>query len=225
MFTCRLDVATLLIKVEAAVRIGYTTRACTELPCYWNNDFVKKSNQPQLTASNSTNSLPSTHFGSRTNGSDTVLSVFTHHEQTQLLDLLASCSRPPIGLSLCNGHYSSFRCKTTTELERMPQQLTTLYKLEYAGLSMADLDSQITETLSSLRVNDAEVRYVDMSTVNKAACLTLFQMRVGRIAVSRAHAVLHTRLDHPLQLQELTQCCTLGWTIHYSFKSSRSAAH
>ena len=36
--------------------------------------------------------------------------------------------------------------------------------------------------------------------------------------------MLHTRLDHPLQLQELTQCCTLGWTTHYSYKSSRSAA-
>ena len=35
-------VAALLFKVEAAVRLGYTRRACTELPCYWNNDFVKK---------------------------------------------------------------------------------------------------------------------------------------------------------------------------------------
>ncbi|KAK2149185.1 hypothetical protein LSH36_463g04024 [Paralvinella palmiformis] len=35
-------VAALLFKVEAAVRLGYTRRGCTELPCYWNNDFVKK---------------------------------------------------------------------------------------------------------------------------------------------------------------------------------------
>ncbi|KAK2141068.1 hypothetical protein LSH36_1171g00030 [Paralvinella palmiformis] len=32
----------LWFKVEAAVRLGYTRRGCTQLSCYWNNDFVKK---------------------------------------------------------------------------------------------------------------------------------------------------------------------------------------
>ena len=80
------------------------------------------------------------------------------------------------------------------------KQLIKLYKLEYASLSKADLDSQITETLSSLRVTDAEVRYVDKSTVNQAGCLTWFLMRAGCITDSRAHAVLLTRLDHPSAL-------------------------
>ncbi|VDI18335.1 Hypothetical predicted protein [Mytilus galloprovincialis] len=35
-------IAALLFKVEAAVRLGYTTKLCTELPCKWNADFVKK---------------------------------------------------------------------------------------------------------------------------------------------------------------------------------------
>ena len=78
-----------------------------------------------------------------------------------------SCSRPPIGLSLYKDHYGPFRCKATAELERLPQQLTALYKLEYASLTKADLDSQIMETLSSVRVIDAEVQYVDKSTVNQ----------------------------------------------------------
>ena len=35
-------VAAVLFKLEAAVRLGYTTKACTEEPCKWNQDFVKK---------------------------------------------------------------------------------------------------------------------------------------------------------------------------------------
>ena len=35
-------VAALLFKVEAAVRLGYTTLACTDVPCQWNNHFAKK---------------------------------------------------------------------------------------------------------------------------------------------------------------------------------------
>ena len=46
-------------------------------------------------------------------------------------------------------------------------------------------------------MTDAEVRYVDKSTVNQAACLTWFMMHDGRITASLAHSVLNTRLDHP----------------------------
>ena len=35
-------VGALLFKVEAAVRLGYTSVACTSQPCKWNNDFVNK---------------------------------------------------------------------------------------------------------------------------------------------------------------------------------------
>ena len=33
-------IAALLFKIEAAVRLGYTSMACTLKPCKWNNDFV-----------------------------------------------------------------------------------------------------------------------------------------------------------------------------------------
>jgi len=28
--------------MEAAVRLGYTKKTCTELPCQWNDDYVQK---------------------------------------------------------------------------------------------------------------------------------------------------------------------------------------
>ncbi|XP_013411941.1 uncharacterized protein LOC106174794 [Lingula anatina] len=34
-------VGALLYKIEAAVRLGYTTSACTDEPCVWNECFVK----------------------------------------------------------------------------------------------------------------------------------------------------------------------------------------
>ena len=59
------------------------------------------------------------------------------------------------------------------------------------------IHSEVEEILASLTVTDAEVRYVDKSTVNQAACLTWFMVRAGRITASLACSVLHTRLDHP----------------------------
>ena len=35
-------IGAILFKIEAAVRLGYTKVACTDLPCKWNNDFIKK---------------------------------------------------------------------------------------------------------------------------------------------------------------------------------------
>lgn len=35
-------IGAILFKIEAAVRSGFTKRACTDEPCRWNDDFVKK---------------------------------------------------------------------------------------------------------------------------------------------------------------------------------------
>ena len=39
--TCS-HIAAVLFKIEAAVRLGYTSVACTDEPCQWNACFVKK---------------------------------------------------------------------------------------------------------------------------------------------------------------------------------------
>ena len=46
-FFCRLGevcshIAAILFKVEACVRLGYTSVACTSRPCEWNQAFLKK---------------------------------------------------------------------------------------------------------------------------------------------------------------------------------------
>ena len=35
-------IGALLFKIKMVVRLGYTRIACTDKPCSWNNDFVKK---------------------------------------------------------------------------------------------------------------------------------------------------------------------------------------
>ncbi|KAJ8050601.1 hypothetical protein HOLleu_03864 [Holothuria leucospilota] len=35
-------IGAVLFKIEAAVRLGYTKAACTDMPCKWNNDFKGK---------------------------------------------------------------------------------------------------------------------------------------------------------------------------------------
>ena len=35
-------IGALLFKLEAAIRAGFTKKACTDVACTWNQDFVKK---------------------------------------------------------------------------------------------------------------------------------------------------------------------------------------
>ena len=35
-------IGAILFKIEAVVRLGYNKHASTDVPCRWNNDFVKK---------------------------------------------------------------------------------------------------------------------------------------------------------------------------------------
>ena len=35
-------IGAILYKIEASVRLGYTKQAGTDIPCKWNNDFVKR---------------------------------------------------------------------------------------------------------------------------------------------------------------------------------------
>ena len=35
-------IGALLLKLEAAIRAGFTKKACTDVACTWNQDFVKK---------------------------------------------------------------------------------------------------------------------------------------------------------------------------------------
>ena len=41
--TCS-HVAAVLFKVEAAVRLGLTSKACNDVPCQWNQNFTKDVN-------------------------------------------------------------------------------------------------------------------------------------------------------------------------------------
>ncbi|KAK2180565.1 hypothetical protein NP493_437g00005 [Ridgeia piscesae] len=155
-------VAALLFKVEAAVRLGYTRRACTELPCYWNNDFVKKV-KPAPVHSIQFYKKSATKTVSQRNRYATP-SIATDREKKQLLDSLANCSRQPVGLSLFEEHCHPFCWKATAELERLPRYLTSLYKPGYASMTPTELHCEVEEILTSLTVTDAELRYVDKST-------------------------------------------------------------
>ena len=119
-------VAVLLFKVEAAIRLGYTRRGCTELPCYWNNDFVKKVKPAPVHCiqfyKKSANKKLCQQSKQNRYGAPR---ISTDKEEIKLLDSVASCSRKPVCLSLFKEQYQPFCLKTTAELESLLQQLTS----------------------------------------------------------------------------------------------------
>ena len=148
-------VAALLFKMVAAVRLGYTSRACTELPCYWNNDFVKKVKPAPV------HSIQFYKKSATKRNRYATPSIATDPEKKQLLDSLASCSRQPVGLSLFTEHCHPFCWKATAELEQLPRYLTSLYKLDYASMTPTELHCEVEEILTSLTVTVAELRCIN----------------------------------------------------------------
>ncbi|KAK2144177.1 hypothetical protein LSH36_780g02063 [Paralvinella palmiformis] len=123
--------AALWFKVEAAVRLGYTRRGCTELPCCWNNDFVKKVKPAPVHCIQ-----------------------FYKKSANKKLCQQSKQNRygAPSGLSLFKEQYQPFCWKITAELESLPQQLTSLYMQEYASMIFTELNSEVEEILM-LRLN------------------------------------------------------------------------
>ena len=173
-------VAALLFKVGTAVCLWYTRRACTELPCYW-NDFVKKVKPApvhgiQFYKKSATKTVSQNRYSTP--------SIATDQEQKQLLDSLASCSWQPF-------RRTPFRWKATPELERLPYYLTSLYKPDYASMTPTQIHCEVEEILA--HIDWCWGAIYRQEHCKSGSCLTWFMMRAARITASWAHSAHKAR--------------------------------
>eukprot|EP00794_Sanderia_malayensis_P002270 gene2270-2608_t len=114
----------ILFKVEAAVRLGYTTAACTDQPCAWNNDFVK---------SVEGESLKNIQFFKKKELKKVHAHQFTDaspEEKSSLLDHLSAMEpkEQPLSLSLFGERSSTFHFRRDLPPEpRLPKPLRDWY--------------------------------------------------------------------------------------------------
>ncbi|XP_053391418.1 uncharacterized protein LOC128554195 [Mercenaria mercenaria] len=185
-------VAALLFKVEAAVRLGLCDRACTDEPCRWNNDFVKKVTPSPISEIPFYKEKTKENAQKKQRRPPLSWEPATDAEQASLLDMLTTCEKVPIGLSLFNKYHDKFHYKAVVpEKVMLPNSLRNFYKQD-----ITDVESEVT-SLMNIKYSAETINLIEKSTRAQSASVNWKQLRQGRITASIAKEVGNLSLDKP----------------------------
>ena len=185
--TCS-HVGALLFKIEASVRLGITSVACTSVACEWNNVCVKTVEAVQIKDV----TLYSSEAKEKLKEKKKPLSPHsTLEEESTLLELLAASGEKPVGLSSFAKYADVFKQPTVTPVVTppasiLPPTLRTLYGCEN---QMPHIPP----------ISEEQVALVEEETLDQASGSndTWHLQRAGRITGSTAHSVLRTNITKP----------------------------
>ncbi|XP_076090454.1 uncharacterized protein LOC143062652 isoform X1 [Mytilus galloprovincialis] len=191
-------VAALLFKIEAAGRLGYTRKACTEEPCKWNADFVKKVLPDPISKIKFYKASTVLKAKSRKRNRTRKFTPANDNQKQQLLDSLKGCTTKPIVLCTFNGYSTDFHWTTpTVNTPKIPAALKDWYHPDNIKLSIDELYDKCKGIADSMTISYEVTRYIYDCTTAQSSSMTWYDQRVGRITSSTVHNVLHTTLENP----------------------------
>ena len=188
----------LLYKMEAAVRLGYTSAACTDLPCKWNECFVKNIQPSPVADIHFYKQTAKEKLKKSTKKLKTMPERSTLTEQEQFLQALSSVSDSVVGLSTFSGYNNGFiGLGPSPSKEKLPPSLRTLFKPGSEKESQETLTTMTKQAAEDLKVSAEEIKYVETTTRNQASSSIWHEQRVGRVTSSTVHEVLRTNAAQP----------------------------
>lgn len=187
-------IGAILFKIEAAVRTGYTRRACTEEACQWNDDFKDKVTFARISdikfyTKKAVDNFKGTNVS---NFSDTTPP--SESDINNLLHNLSKQTKPPVLLHCYSDFFEPFIPKYhPPERVKLPSSLREWYS---AGIDNVT-DEMINEHLDRLKLTNSTIEYIEEATHRQADSPEWHAIRTGRITASKAHSILHTNLENP----------------------------
>ncbi len=189
--TCS-HVAALLFKLEAAVRNGYTTTACTDERCRWNECFVDKVEAAPIAEIDMYSAEAKASLSK--SSPEYTFSVSTPEEQKTFLDGLAALGEKVVGLCSYNEYNEPFRFPDPPPKPSLPRPLRDLYRPD---LNEQERDVYLNDVLKGMSLTDEQVLLIEEQTRCQARSIAWHQQRAGRITASYAHDVNHCMLYNP----------------------------
>ncbi|XP_014676996.1 PREDICTED: uncharacterized protein LOC106816868 isoform X2 [Priapulus caudatus] len=185
-------VGALLLKVEAAVRLGYTSSACTDEICQWNACFVSKVTGAPVSEINFYTEKAKERLHKSKCKAKEEPSPSTEQERDHFMSSIADSG--VVGLSGFTSHSDKFVPTTAApSTDKLPQTLRKLYDVKHSELCEAEF-KELCRTKGDLHITLAQVRYVEEVTRAQASSLVWHDQRAGRIISSTA---LHTSTSRP----------------------------
>lgn len=192
--TCS-HVAALLFKIEAAVRLGYTSSAPTDELCKWNQSFVSKVQPATIAEINFYKQEAKQKVLLKANVQHCAVVTDTGElsdVQQQFLSSLSKVEGPPVILSTFHDFSLPFVVSETVHSVKLPMPLTELYHEANNELNESQFATLVSKTILALSVTAEQSDYVESVTTAQSSCLQWYEQRAGRITASVAHSVLHT---------------------------------
>ena len=113
----------------------------------------------------------------------------TEEEKDALLSKLhrLPSNKQPLALSLFSKYSGAFHHKQPIpRTPKLPKSLRDLYCTSSVG------QKEDTSMVYEEQITEADIKYIEQSTIDQSNCLAWHQVRLGRITASVAHDVLHT---------------------------------
>ncbi|XP_047136829.1 uncharacterized protein LOC105846151 isoform X1 [Hydra vulgaris] len=193
--TCS-HVAAVLYKLEAAVRLGLTSKSCTDVPCKWNQNFTKDVNPAPISEIIFYSADAKQKI--RSNISTASLTVRLNEEhQTRFLESIKKNNPKVVALSLFEGFQKPFVSFQNYEPARLPKTLRSLYLPSYANLSKENLSIEAEKLFNSLSITTQQLKYLEEVTRNQSSSISWYEHRCGRITGSVMHDVLKASIENP----------------------------
>ncbi|XP_021362623.1 uncharacterized protein LOC110456300 [Mizuhopecten yessoensis] len=203
--TCS-HIGALLFKMEAAVRLGYTRSACTDVSCVWNQCFTKNV-QPAPIADIKFYNQSAKDTLVKKNRNKKALAPATDVEQQDFLRSLNTLDENLVGLSAFKEYGENFvGLGPPPEENKIPSPLRNIYNEKNNALSNEDLLELSQTTFDNMKISDEQVNYVEDITQSQSSSLTWHHQRSGRITASVAGEVMHTSVSQP-SLSLLKKIC------------------
>ena len=203
-------IGALLFKIEAAVRAGFTRRACTDEACLWNDDFKENVTPAELCNINLYSAKSIENFkGKQSNNSfpGTAIQPTQNEIDSFIQSLSQQKGNKPIVLHAYSKHYENYIPKYKPPARaKLPKSLRDWYSPTNREKTDKEISTISNKVLESLTVSDETNNYLQQITNKQAESPVWHDIRSGRITASRAHDVLHTSMEKPAESLIKTIC-------------------
>ena len=189
------------------MRLGHTRTTCTDEPCKWNQDYVKKV-EPQP--------ISNVKFYKETSVQRSKLKArrrikpvhpASQMEENQLLSALKTSGAQPVVFSCFDGYSEPFHWKKRPKADpKLPVSLRSWYNNQNSQLTDAELISKCEEVVRKIKISAEQQVYLYTITKGQSDCLAWFEQREGRITSNTAHSVMHTNVSNPAKSLLKTIC-------------------
>ena len=192
--TCS-HVAAMLYKIEAAIRVGLTGSTPTELPCEWNETFVRNiTGSPVADINFYTEKAKEKVSGQKLTSSKAP----PFEQKKQFLFELKSVQPKAVCLNLFSEFGESFKCTKPINAFKMLPSMREYLKPENNLLNQTELQQVCIDTKEKImQYDENSLAYIEEATRNQSYCDVSYQQRAGRITGSIIRQVYHTSVKKP----------------------------